>query len=97
MLFDAHIKRKLHTTCYFQSLALKFHPDKNRAPGATEAFKKIGTALSVLTDTEKRRRYDQYGTEEEQVPRITRVHRHGDPFFQYDGIYSLLVNVYTCR
>ncbi|OON20763.1 DnaJ domain protein [Opisthorchis viverrini] len=77
----------------YKSLALKFHPDKNRAPGATEAFKKIGTALSVLTDPEKRRRYDQYGTEEEQVPRITRVHRHGDPFFQYDGdVFTMFFN-----
>lgn len=76
------------------SLALKFHPDKNRAPGATEAFKKIGTALNVLTDAEKRRRYDQFGTEEEQPPRITRAHMHGDAFFQYDCNFRLFR--YSC-
>ncbi|CAL8085565.1 unnamed protein product [Calicophoron daubneyi] len=77
----------------YKSLALKFHPDKNRAPGATEAFKKIGTALNVLTDPEKRRRYDQFGTEEEQVPRVTRMHRHGDPFFQYDAdVFTMFFN-----
>lgn len=77
----------------YKSLALKFHPDKNRAPGATEAFKKIGTALNVLTNPEKRRRYDQFGTEEEQLPRPTRVRRHGDPFFQYDGdVFTMFFN-----
>ncbi|KAF7255294.1 hypothetical protein EG68_07423 [Paragonimus skrjabini miyazakii] len=77
----------------YKLLALKFHPDKNRAPGATEAFKKIGNALSVLTDTERRRRYDQFGTEEEQVPRITPVYRHVDPFFQPDAdVFSMFFN-----
>lgn len=77
----------------YKSLALKFHPDKNRAPGATEAFKKIGNALNVLTNPEKRRRYDQFGTEEEQLPRTTRVRRHGDPFFQYDGdVFTMFFN-----
>uniref|UniRef100_UPI003AAED20A dnaJ homolog subfamily B member 12b n=1 Tax=Centroberyx gerrardi TaxID=166262 RepID=UPI003AAED20A len=47
----------------YRKLALKFHPDKNHAPGATEAFKAIGNAYAVLSNTDKRRQYDQYGEE----------------------------------
>lgn len=68
----------------YRSLALKFHPDKNHAPGATEAFKKIGQAFNVLTDPEKRRRFDQYGTEDDSQPAVTR-HRQSDVFYQYEG------------
>ncbi|KAI1292181.1 DnaJ -like protein subfamily B member 12 [Halotydeus destructor] len=50
----------------YRKLALQFHPDKNQAPGASEAFKAIGTAFAVLSDKEKRRQYDLYGTEDEQ-------------------------------
>ncbi|XP_014789306.1 dnaJ homolog subfamily B member 12 isoform X2 [Octopus bimaculoides] len=45
----------------YRKLALKMHPDKNKAPGATEAFKAIGNAFSVLSDADKRKKYDLYG------------------------------------
>lgn len=45
----------------YRKLALKFHPDKNCAPGATDAFKAIGNAYAVLSNPEKRQQYDQYG------------------------------------
>ncbi|KAK7166296.1 hypothetical protein R3I93_006158 [Phoxinus phoxinus] len=48
----------------YRKLALKFHPDKNHAPGATEAFKKIGNAYAVLSNPEKKRQYDVCGGEE---------------------------------
>ncbi|KAI4890065.1 hypothetical protein NFI96_017201 [Prochilodus magdalenae] len=48
----------------YRKLALKFHPDKNHAPGATEAFKKIGNAYAVLSNPDKRRQYDLTGGEE---------------------------------
>ncbi|MFT7807193.1 dnaJ homolog subfamily B member 12 [Arapaima gigas] len=53
----------------YRKLALKFHPDKNHAPGATEAFKAIGNAYAVLSNVEKRRHYDQYGGEKAHVSR----------------------------
>ncbi len=37
---------------------MKYHPDKCKAPGATEAFKAIGTAFAVLSDPHFRRQYD---------------------------------------
>ncbi|XP_026873747.2 dnaJ homolog subfamily B member 14 [Electrophorus electricus] len=52
----------------YRKLALKFHPDKNHAPGATEAFKKIGNAYAVLSNPDKRRQYDLTGGEEPSSP-----------------------------
>uniref|UniRef100_A0A8D8Y1Z5 DnaJ homolog subfamily B member 12 n=1 Tax=Cacopsylla melanoneura TaxID=428564 RepID=A0A8D8Y1Z5_9HEMI len=55
----------------YKKLALKLHPDKNKAPGANEAFKSIGKSVTVLTDPEKRKAYDMYGDSEERVSRMS--------------------------
>jgi DnaJ-class molecular chaperone len=47
----------------YRKLALKYHPDKNHAPGAEEKFKEIGEAYDVLSDPKKRQIYDQLGEE----------------------------------
>ncbi|CAH9085762.1 unnamed protein product [Cuscuta epithymum] len=43
----------------YRKFALLLHPDKNKFPGATDAFKLIGEAQKVLLDHEKRSLYDQ--------------------------------------
>ncbi|XP_008546264.1 dnaJ homolog subfamily B member 12 [Microplitis demolitor] len=58
---DSEIKKA------YKKLALQLHPDKNKAPGASEAFKAIGNAVAVLTDVEKRKQYDLYGSDEERL------------------------------
>jgi len=58
----------------FRKLALKLHPDKNGAPGADEAFKKLSTAFQCLTDADKKRIYDQYGADENNMPQHARSH-----------------------
>jgi DnaJ family protein B protein 12 len=65
----------------YRELALKLHPDKCKAPGATEAFKALGNAYAVLSDAKKREDYDRYGSDEPRA--AARRHRSGD-FYEYD-------------
>ena len=44
----------------YRRLALQYHPDRNKSPGAEERFKEISEAYAVLSDDEKRKRYDTY-------------------------------------
>lgn len=48
----------------YRKLALKYHPDHAQGDkAAEEKFKKISEAYAVLSDDEKRKQYDTFGTE----------------------------------
>ncbi|WP_412031322.1 molecular chaperone DnaJ [Metamycoplasma buccale] len=45
----------------YRKLAMQYHPDRNKAPDAEEKFKEISEAYEVLSDPDKRAKYDKFG------------------------------------
>ncbi|NXI41770.1 DNJB1 protein, partial [Galbula dea] len=47
----------------YRRQGLRYHPDKNKEPGAEERFKEVAEAYDVLSDPKKREIFDKYGEE----------------------------------
>lgn len=45
----------------YRKLALQFHPDRNKSADAAGKFKEVTKAYEVLSDSQKRKTYDQFG------------------------------------
>lgn len=45
----------------YRKMALKYHPDKNKSPGAEDKFKEIAEAYDVLSDPNKKEIFDKHG------------------------------------
>src|SRR5437773_1418952 len=66
----------------YRKLARQYHPDVNKKPDAEKKFTEINEANEVLSDPEKRKRYDTVGPEWEQFAQ-GRGRPSGTGGFQY--------------
>ena len=55
----------------FRKLARQFHPDVNKSPEASTKFKEINEAYEVLSDPQKRQRYDSLGSNWQEGSQFT--------------------------
>ncbi|XP_050213936.1 chaperone protein dnaJ 49-like [Mercurialis annua] len=69
----------------YRKLSLKVHPDKNKAPGAEEAFKAVSKAFQCLSDEDSRKKYDVTGSDEPVYERRAANRHHGG---YHNGYYD---------
>src|SRR5438046_3013620 len=75
----------------YRRLAMKYHPDRNDGEGKHQAeihFKECAEAYEVLSDTQKRRRYDQFGHQGVQGAHDFSHMDVSDIFLMFDDIFG---------
>ncbi|XP_035780794.1 dnaJ homolog subfamily C member 16-like [Anopheles albimanus] len=78
----------------YKQLAKEWHPDKSKHPEAEQRFVEIKQAYELLSDSERRKAYDQYGiTNEDAIvnrerPDYTTYSRFQDPFEHFYGAHN---------
>ncbi|XP_050219339.1 chaperone protein dnaJ 49 [Mercurialis annua] len=76
----------------YRKLSLKVHPDKNKAPGSEDAFKKVCKAFKCLSEDSSRREYDQSGLVDEfeynQQHNVRRARRRRNVHDFYDDDFD---------
>lgn len=68
----------------YRRLARKYHPDVNPGDKTAEAkFKEINAAYEVLSDKDKRAKYDKYGDKWQYADQFEQAEKQQGPFRQY--------------
>ncbi|KAF7312295.1 Chaperone protein DnaJ [Mycena indigotica] len=70
----------------YKKLSRKFHPDKNKDPGAEDRFVEIAHAYEVLSDPKKREIYDRHG--EEGLKAHESGQHHANPFDMFSNFFG---------
>ena len=74
----------------YRRMAMKYHPDRNRDnPQASQQFKECSEAYEVLSDPEKRSRYDRFGHEGLQG-----VSMHDFSHMGFEDIFSMFDDIF---
>ncbi len=75
----------------YRKQALKWHPDRNKAPDASTKFKEINKAYEILANPQKRQMYDQYGESAFKGSSAGGAPGGGNQYYQ-DGPFKVYTN-----
>ena len=74
----------------YRTLAMKFHPDKNKDPEAIHKFKSISESYQILSDKDKRYDYDKMINVQMYPQHNQKQWHYRDPFEVFNEIFSII-------